>query len=451
MPCAAPCDRIPCDERCSLKLPCGHQCPGLCGEICPVGFCQACGENFDRRVDLLEFKNYNEVDVDESPVIILNCGHLFTAESLDGMVGLTNVYNIDQLGNISGPKDFPGELAEKVPQCPDCHSPIRQYATQRYNRIINRAVIDEMSRRFIVHGQFELRKLDEEVSALETDLTATLSHITDPGISEKEGALWEIFSASVLSRYEKASKVELKVRKIQREFARRHQPENKLHDAIIRSNLKNIEIEDSMNKLMVPERAQTPDIDSHVTIAARLMEMKVSCIILEDKFSLSSRIAPGAQNALSTTVSGGVAAAAPVLKSCHALVDESLEVDLPKYAVEASLFYYRIAVRLSFSGSKTDEERKKAREYRGKAKGLLANAKSLCQNEFQGSKELGQAVTDAIGIMSRDTYEEVTQEEIEAIKAAMTSGPRGMATNAGHWYKCVKGHPVKTCFFSSWI
>ena len=33
--CWEPCDRPPCDEVCKLKLICGHDCVGLCGESCP--------------------------------------------------------------------------------------------------------------------------------------------------------------------------------------------------------------------------------------------------------------------------------------------------------------------------------------------------------------------------------------------------------------------------------
>lgn len=35
----------------------------------------------------------------------------------------------------------------------------------------------------------------------------------------------------------------------------------------------------------------------------------------------------------------------------------------------------------------------------------------------------------------------MTTEEIEAIKKAMLSGPRGIASHSGHWYNCVNGHP----------
>lgn len=52
MPCAAPCNRLPCDERCPNSLACGHRCPGLCGEPCPETYCQACGVRGDDRVDL---------------------------------------------------------------------------------------------------------------------------------------------------------------------------------------------------------------------------------------------------------------------------------------------------------------------------------------------------------------------------------------------------------------
>jgi hypothetical protein len=39
----------------------------------------------DAQVDMLEFKTYSEIDLDESPVVALTCGQFFTAETLDGM------------------------------------------------------------------------------------------------------------------------------------------------------------------------------------------------------------------------------------------------------------------------------------------------------------------------------------------------------------------------------
>lgn len=38
----------------------------------------------DAQVDMIELKEYGEIDLDETPVIALPCGHFFTAETLDG-------------------------------------------------------------------------------------------------------------------------------------------------------------------------------------------------------------------------------------------------------------------------------------------------------------------------------------------------------------------------------
>ena len=43
-----------------------------------------CGMKLDAQVDMIEFKEYGEIDLDETSVIALACGHFFTAETLDG-------------------------------------------------------------------------------------------------------------------------------------------------------------------------------------------------------------------------------------------------------------------------------------------------------------------------------------------------------------------------------
>ncbi|CAI6336204.1 unnamed protein product [Periconia digitata] len=240
MPCAAPCDWIPCDERCDKILPCGHQCPGLCGEICPIQFCHTCGQKDEVRVDLLEMKSYAEIDVDETPVVLLNCGHLFTAETLDGLVGLTDVYETDKHGVITGLKDLSHELAVKIPQCPDCQSLIMQYATQRYNRVVNRAVMDEVLKRFIVYGQTELRNLDEKISALEKKLESTVNSFTKDVLSDEDEEDEDehqprrcILVESIKPWYEQVEKLIKEIRQLEKDFAQQRQPNKMLHDAIV--------------------------------------------------------------------------------------------------------------------------------------------------------------------------------------------------------------------------
>jgi hypothetical protein len=38
----------------------------------------------DAQVDMIELKQYGDINLDETPVISLACGHFFTAETLDG-------------------------------------------------------------------------------------------------------------------------------------------------------------------------------------------------------------------------------------------------------------------------------------------------------------------------------------------------------------------------------
>lgn len=84
MPCSAPCNRLPCSKRCTRLLPCYHRCPGICGEDCLPDHCKECGMKVDAEVDMIEFKKYGEIDLDETPVVTLACGHFFTTETLDG-------------------------------------------------------------------------------------------------------------------------------------------------------------------------------------------------------------------------------------------------------------------------------------------------------------------------------------------------------------------------------
>lgn len=181
MPCAAPCNRMPCNQRCSKSLTCGHRCPGVCGEVCAENYCHVCSKKLDARVDFLEMKSYGEIDIDETPIVVLGCGgQFFTAESLDGILGLSEVYEIYGYGEFIGLKDVSGALAQTIPCCPDCKCPVRQFVTQRYNRSINRAVIDKMSKRFLTTGREELRGLEQRIVDLERNFEKSREDIMKP-------------------------------------------------------------------------------------------------------------------------------------------------------------------------------------------------------------------------------------------------------------------------------
>ena len=172
MPCGAPCSRLPCNERCSKALRCKHRCPGVCGEQCPTDYCQVCCNSEKKGAeveDLIEPRKYRDVDVNQSPIVVLGCGHFFTVNFLDGKVGMSDVYTINDSGEFIGLKDFTN-VATTIPCCPQCKQPIRQHLVNRYSRVINRAINDEMSKKLLVNGQTKLQDMDSRIAKLEQDL-----------------------------------------------------------------------------------------------------------------------------------------------------------------------------------------------------------------------------------------------------------------------------------------
>ncbi|KAL8706505.1 MAG: hypothetical protein Q9201_000437 [Fulgogasparrea decipioides] len=113
------------------------------------------------RVDLFEMRSYAEIDVNETPIVVLACGHFFTSDTLDGHMRMTDVHVQDVFGEYSALRDVSAELAQAIPQCPGCQRPVRQHSTQRYSRIMNRAVVDEMSKRFLVNGKNKPMRLEQ--------------------------------------------------------------------------------------------------------------------------------------------------------------------------------------------------------------------------------------------------------------------------------------------------
>ncbi|KAK3613011.1 hypothetical protein LTR22_028347, partial [Elasticomyces elasticus] len=127
----------------------------------------------DSHVDMIEFKEYAQINLEETPVVALSCGHFFTTETLDGLIGLNDVYEIDPNGKIIGLGNNSSEVSLAIPMCPQCQRPVQQFTTHRYNRLINRAVIDEMSKRFIVTGQTALQEIERRLIEIDTALQAS--------------------------------------------------------------------------------------------------------------------------------------------------------------------------------------------------------------------------------------------------------------------------------------
>lgn len=366
------------------------------------------------------------------------------------MIGLREVYKIDPAtGTVLSLEDISSKMAPAIPKCPHCQRPIRQYTTQRYNRLINRAVIDEMSKRFIVTGQTNLQEIEIELTKVEIELADTRLDVTRANIvsiftDARDRAIKRV-AQKLQTRYKASVQLRSAVIQLQRRAAERHQPAHKLHEATIHAMQRDAPLESALAAFKLKDLPPIGERDHRITLGAKMIEIKIDCITIEDKFQvLSAAKAKYGDSAASLTFPGGspLILTRLFLQSCADFITNCIEKALPKLAVEASLYYARIARLFETFGLSNPKDREMATKYHEEAKTLLERAEKLCEQGFHGADTLLQAANEFLELLQKEWYEEVTAKELEAIKKAMVSGPRGIATHSGHWYNCVNGHPV---------
>ena len=450
MPCAAPCNRIPCNERCPRNLSCGHRCPGLCGETCPEGYCQTCSNRKENRVDLLEMKQYGEIDLDETPIVVLGCGHFFTAETSDGHIGMGDLYVQDQNGQFTELRDTSTSLAHSIPRCPDCQCPVRQFCTQRYNRVINRAIIDEMSKRFLVAGKAGLQELEGQIEALgqqfDDSRKLVLDSIRDAGLASNG------ITQMIKERTAQAQRLERAVNDFNRKVLDKHQPAQKLHDATV-STMRRRPLESMMADLNVGIFIPEVPRDRRVTVGGRVARMQAMTIKLVDRLSIATIIkTTKAAASLSKLVENNPERSTKsYFDFAETLIPECVTENLPKFAVEASLYYARLARSNESYCRAINHQVVEASAHVQKAKEYLHQGQELCKQPFQNAEALSCAIEESLRFLGKEWYEEVTANEIAAIKAAMVSGASGFRTHSGHWYNCENGHPVSSTVLTAFM
>ena len=235
----------------------------------------------------MEFKSYSEVDVNETPIAVLGCGHFFTAETLDGLVGMGNVYTTDKLGAYNGLRELSGELTA-VPTCPDCRIPIRQFATRRYNRVINKAVLDETSKRFLVSGRQRLDTLQKLVAVAEQELADSRADTASAYLDLRKPRP---------DRHTDAIKLEKETAKLRQEMGAEHQPTKKLFDAVLtfqRREKEQQSLSQKVQHLTISQptahpTAPQPVYDQQITLGAHRLQLRIQEAMLRDIFTLLSK------------------------------------------------------------------------------------------------------------------------------------------------------------------
>ncbi|KAK7961772.1 P-loop containing nucleoside triphosphate hydrolase protein [Apiospora aurea] len=458
-------DNYRCPAKCDALLPdCGHSCSGTCGECrkekdgkvkvvhlpCKVtckrprntcghicrrgchpgnpcgpcesrceGHCQVCKQKLDSRVDLLEFRTYEEIDLDESPVVALTCGHFFTAESLDGLVNIAAVYTVDKAGKYNGIKE-PSEVLA-LPSCPDCKQPIRQFATQRYNRIINMAVMDETSKKFQMKGEAKLKKLEEATDAVETTLEASGADLVKQR-PDSNVVAFKVAGAllSYHSRYGRCTELRKEIQGFCKEASNEQQPAKKLADAIVHSkklrrSQVSTSLDEDMEKLHLGDTVlSAPAFNQQITLGARMAQLRIDDVILRDQLRL-----------VGAGLSGGTVwpkgrdpthLARLFLRESDSFIDDCQASRLPRLAVQASIAFARI---VGYLGNHPNHPERTGNDIVEKTGKRLDGAAQMCEAGFEGAAELLIAVKSLQRLFEKERYEIVTPDELASIKAAM--------------------------------
>ena len=107
-----------------------------------------------------------------------------------------------------------------------------------------------------------------------------------------------------------------------------------------------------------------------------------------------------------------------LFKLCRTFIATCQKENLPKLAVETTLYFAKLARTFESFSHCIKIESKKANEIVPEAKSLLQDAKNLCQQSFQNATELGNAIDQTMNLLRKEWYEEVTTEEVAAIKVS---------------------------------
>jgi hypothetical protein len=407
---------------------CGHRCPSLCGEVCPDGYCQACDQHLTNRVDLLELKDYRDIDLDASPIVVLGCGHIFTAESLDGLVLMNEVYVQDPMtGGYTNLCSTPASLA--VPRCPDCKRQIRQFATKRYGRSINQAVMDEIARKFHIQGLKELAELERRVQEIGEKMRDY--HLSSASTS-----------TDTTLRTSSSGKLKKDIDQFCRKMCAEQQPTKKLVDAIRLAKMTDYEALVNLVKELTLENETltAPILDKQIILGGTLAGMKLSHVILSTELAQASRVRCKLSEETEKEIS-------TLLHHCGAFVHECQNINLFRMAVQGVIAYARLAKFLeSYSRAippSWSTQSIPSTKYTNNARDLLKLASEMCKVAFENVGELRMEVEEISRLYERERYEPVTADEIASIKSAMVNGAAGIATHSGHWYRCQNGHSVR--------
>jgi len=125
-------------------------------------------------VDLIMQRPISDIDITSDDVseklITLECGHIFTVETLDGHCSMSEYYEIDPMTGHYITMKAPPVKFQTPPACPTCRGPI---TSPRYGRVTKRANLDILEQNVASNMSKRLEKHGPSLEAIAAGLEAS--------------------------------------------------------------------------------------------------------------------------------------------------------------------------------------------------------------------------------------------------------------------------------------
>ncbi|KAH0565115.1 hypothetical protein GP486_001499, partial [Trichoglossum hirsutum] len=356
--------------------------------------------------------------------------------SLDGVMELSEHYITDsKTGEILRPKKTSRILSgNALKGCPYCRMPVGEI--ERYNRIIKRALLDEATRRFVMHANAQCAELVVEIGKGETELERGTSVFTSHEPDEVRD-----FDTALKTYQLEVHKLLKRIRKFTKFVEKTEQPFGKVNQLFVSAVAKRQDIATDAFEL------DESVIQTGFQLRAQSFRLRVNWALLWnlDTIACTRSIGSCIRGELRTKISKS---ARGLMDDCASLITASQTAKLPQHEVEARIYHAQFSM-LSLSntrelGNSTEqhEEVNTAAEIelRKRENESLETCEVLCENYPGSLGYLRNDIEKAKKLVNGGTtYTFVTTDEKREVYRAMASQFSG----TGHWYYCRNGHPVR--------
>ncbi|QIX01562.1 hypothetical protein AMS68_007079 [Peltaster fructicola] len=375
--------------------------------------------------NLVLMSSYGEVDLNESPCIFLRCGHIFTVESLDGVMNMAAYYDLDITGmpmSINGPS-IPFSYRE-LKHCPDCRASLAD--VERYGRIIKRATLDESTKKFISWSKRECNRFAIELQKEQDNLVATRESFKVPVESLLALDRSKLDMPSLVKalgddrRYRRISLLRGRLSRFSKEVHSDEQPFKRVQQLV-----------ELARRRAAPQPGPNEfQFDNSILqtsggILVETLRVRLDCVVYNDLAYLWKTIAAEQRSSFQFNFSSQ-------REVCDDLRMLTKQHKYPLQQTESNIFWAQFAAMQLMLSNQANMYSEEAAELRQEANQRLDEAQALCEQHSGQTQSVHEEVEEI-----RKMLTILSPTEMRMVVQAMAKE----FSTTGHWYRCINDHP----------